>query len=83
MVRTDRMVITTETIRDSSIPFATLLLTRSVLPAPKACEVRTVKPVVRPWEKPSTRNMMVPVAPTAASASALTKRPTIMVSAML
>lgn len=51
--------------------------------APKRWAVMTASPPARPWANPSTKNMMEPVAPTAASAFTPRVRPTMMVSAML
>ena len=76
-------VRTTVKRRASRMPFATLRFTPLVSFAPNRCDVRTVKPAVMPCANPSTRNIIVPVEPTAASASAPTYRPTIIVSAML
>lgn len=71
------------TISDKSAAFAAERFTPFASPAPNFCDVRTVKPVVSPIAKPVTRNMIVPVEPTAASAFCPTKRPTMIVSTML
>ena len=51
--------------------------------APYRWLVTIEKPVTRPLEVPSMRNMMVPTAPTAPRASGLTNLPTMIMSTML
>ena len=70
-------------IMDNKIPLVTLCFTASFFPAPNLWAVKTEKPAVIPWAKPLSKNIIVPVEPTAAKASAPTKRPTMMVSAIL
>jgi len=52
-----------------TVPVATERRTAAWSPAPKACAVGIAKPLVMPQTKPSSRNIMLPVAPTAARAS--------------
>ena len=76
-------VATAVTMRDSSIVMATHRRSPASSRAPKRCDTTTQNPLASPMTKPSTRNDIPPVAPTAASASTPTKRPTIMASTML
>ena len=83
MIRTLPRVMTTVTIRESTAALPTLFFIPSISPAPKRWAVRIVNPVVSPCRKPRIRNMIVPVAPTAASAFTPTYLPTITVSTRL
>ena len=76
-------VNTAHTIAANSTPLATVLRVASNSPAPYFWLVRTVNPVAIPLARPITRNIMVPVDPTAASALAPTNLPTMTVSTML
>ncbi len=78
-----KRVMARESSRASRVPLATLRLTPASSLAPNRWEVRMPKPAVIPRAKPSTRNIRVPVEPTAARAPAPTYRPTMIMSAML
>ena len=65
------------------VPLATLRRTPASSLAPNRWEVRMPNPAVIPRAKPRTRNIKVPVDPTAARAPAPTYRPTMIISAML
>ncbi len=78
-----RAVSTTMTIADKITPFDTVALASSLRPAPYFWLVSTVNPVAIPLAIPSTRNMIVPVEPTAARAPSPTNFPTIIVSTIL
>ena len=67
----------------SWMPFATLIRTPSLSPAPKRWDVRIEKPEASPMANPSSKKETVLVAPTAARAPVPRKRPTITVSAIL
>ena len=62
---------------------ATICFKRLSSFAPKACDTITPNPWASPDAKPSTRNMIEPVAPTAARASSPKNCPTMMVSTIL
>ena len=62
------VVIMTVAATDRIAAIPTLFFMASISPAPKRCEVSTVKPAVNPVINPRIKNMIVPVAPTAASA---------------
>ena len=80
---TVNVVITAIMAMDSHTPLATYCRMRCSSRAPKYCATGMAKPAQMPMQKPSTRKLIEPVAPTPASAATPRKRPTIIVSTRL
>ena len=70
-------------IIDKRTPLVNAFFYPSFFSRTKPLGRKNEKPAVMPCAKPLSKNIMVPVEPTAAKASALTKRPTMIVSAIL
>ncbi len=73
----------TDMMTDNTAALPTVWRIAFMSPAPNFCAVSTVNPALIPQTNPRTKNIMVPVLPTAASAFVPTNFPTITVSAIL
>ena len=88
-IKSSREVVTVNAVRITEMIMvkrkdkATICFKRLSSFAPKACDTITPNPWASPDAKPSTRNIIEPVAPTAARASSPKNCPTMMVSTML